>query len=130
MTYTIRHKGAQHITDFSNAFYSNIPGVMRLTNNVALGGTATQSSDDTGYDSSPLASLSIDGNFDTSLTTTNVVCSKTGNTPPVWWQVDLHKVYEINKVAITGRSEYCKSQVTILLQIFITQIIGLIYLFN
>ena len=27
------------------------------------------------------------------------------NIPPVWWQVDLHKAYEINKVAITGKKQ-------------------------
>ena len=30
------------------------------------------------------------------------------NKPPVWWQVDLHKVYEINKVSITVRKEFSK----------------------
>ena len=32
-------------------------------------------------------------------------CSHTDNSPPEWWQVDLQKVCEISKVAITGRAE-------------------------
>ena len=86
-------------------------GAVRLTPNVALRGTATQSEThiNTAWAPSPfVASYANDGNFDTSLTTTSGACSYTEPTPPVWWQVDLLKVYEITKVAITGRKEYGK----------------------
>ena len=64
---------------------------------MALDGTATQSSvyTESDYNGSPFdARYAIDS-----------ICyfsAWTNNTPPVWWQVDLHKAYEINKVSITA----------------------------
>ena len=72
-------------------------------------GTATQS--ETYVNSWPIspfvASYANDENFETSNTqsTTNGGCSLVERNPPVWWQVDLLKVYEITKVAITGKKE-------------------------
>ena len=89
-------------------------GVVRLTPNVALRGTATQSHTHIypDYASSPfLASYSNDGNFQTSMTATSTsgACSiAESSKPPVWWQVDLLKIYHITKVAITGRSRLGK----------------------
>ena len=77
-------------------------------------GTATQSSvyTDRSYAGSPfVASHAIDGNFDTNVTQTSGACSHTENNPPVWWQVDLLEVYEITKVAITGRVQDGKSHI-------------------
>ena len=85
--------------------------VVRLIPNVALRGTATQSIThiNTGWAGSPfIASYSNDGNFDTSMTQNSGKCSYTESNPPVWWQVDLLEVYEITKIAITGRKEYSK----------------------
>ena len=79
---------------------------------MALRGTATQSKTfvHPSYVGSPfVASHANDGNFDTSMTTSSGECSITRTTPPVWWQVDLLEVYEITKVAITGRKESGKS---------------------
>ena len=74
---------------------------------MALRGIARQSETHANtWDNSPfIASYANDGNFDTSLTETTGACSFTEPTAPVWWQVDLLKVYEITKVAITGRKE-------------------------
>ena len=92
-------------------FFFYYLGVVRLTPNVAMRGTAMQSKNwlSNGWATSPfVASYANDGNFDSSMTATGGACSLTGATPPVWWQVDLLKVYEITKVAITGRKEYRK----------------------
>ena len=88
-------------------------GAVRLTPNVALRGVATQSEThaNTDFAASPfIASYANDGNFDTSMTTTRGACSLTETTSPVWWQVDLLEVYEITKVAITGRDAYRECQ--------------------
>ena len=85
---------------------------------MALRGTATQSSDwvQHSFRASPfIAGHANDGNFDTVVTETSGACSLTKDTPPVWWQVDLLKVYEITKVAITGRKWWCKHGFTALL---------------
>ena len=86
-------------------------GVVRLTPNVALRGIASQSVThiNTGWAPSPfVASYANDGNFDTSLTATSGACSYTEPNAQVWWQVDVLKVYEITKVALTERKEYGK----------------------
>ena len=93
-------------------FYFHLQDIVRLTPNIAVRGTATQSSTNvnTGFVASPfVASHAIDGDFDTSMTETSGACSHTENSPPVWWQVDLLEVYEITKVAITGRVQDGKS---------------------
>ena len=75
---------------------------------MALQGTATQSETHVypSYYGSPfVVSHDNDGNFDTSVIASSGECSITETTPPVWWQVDLLEVYEITKVAITGRKE-------------------------
>ena len=85
----------------------SFPGAVRISPNVAVKGTATQSSTsvNTRYVASPfVASYANDGNFDTNLVLRSGACSYTKNTAPFWWQVDLLKVFEINKVAITTRS--------------------------
>ena len=79
------------------------PGEL-LTPNVALRGNATQSTTYTeaGWAASPfVASYANDGSTEAGMTRTNMACSRTSNIPPVWWQVDLQKVYDITKVAIT-----------------------------
>ena len=75
---------------------------------MALRGTATQSTtySESGYRASPFVSYANDGNIDTNIVQSSETgCSLTEPTPPVWWQVDLLKVFEITKVAITGRDE-------------------------
>ena len=106
---------------FLTLFSCDFPGVVRLTPNIALGGTATQSSTyiDTNYAASPfVASHAIDGNVDNWMNYTSGACSRIRNTPPVWWQVDLRDVYEINRVAITAWSRTCKCQVNIWLNFY------------
>ena len=86
-------------------------GIIQLNPNVAVKGMATQSTTHIfePYAASPLiASYANDGNFDTRLNETSGACAETRITPPVWWQVDLFEVYEIMKVAITGRQRWCK----------------------
>ena len=89
-------------------------GVVRLTPNVALRGIATQSAThiNTAWAVSPfIASYSNDGHFETSMTTTSTSgpCSIAEySKPPVWWQVDLLKIYHITKVATTGRNMHRK----------------------
>ena len=58
---------------------------------MALDGIATQSSDVDAH----VASRAIDGNF--------VNFALSGSTPPSRWQVELLEMYEIIRVAITGR---------------------------
>ena len=85
-------------------------GVVRLAPNVALRGTATQS---TTPSSNYAANKAIDGNFGTSY------CSQTDSSKPVWWQVDLLEVQEITKVATTvGTNAYSKCSCK-LLKLFI-----------
>ena len=75
---------------------------------MALRGIATQSSNYSNAARSPWpASNAIDGNYDNSRK--SGVCAHTHITAPVWWQVDLREVYEITKVAITGRLKTSKS---------------------
>ena len=83
-------------------------GIVRLSPNVALEGEATQSRDHVtgGFTGSPfVAGYAIDGNFETSVTTGRGACAIAERSPAAWWQVDLLQVYEISKVAITGRKE-------------------------
>ena len=88
---------------------------MKLKHNVAGQGTATQSSDwrhesypdpQYNYPGSPfIASYAIDGDFGTYVNSSGGGCAiATDKVLPVWWQVELREVYEINKVAITGRN--------------------------
>ena len=88
-----------------------ISDVVRLNPNVALEGKASQSRDHVsrGFSASPfVASYAIDGSFETSVTNGRGACAIAERAPPVWWQVDLLTVYEITKVAITGRKEHSK----------------------
>ena len=96
-------------------------GIIQLTPNVALRGTATQSADyvQSNYHASPfVAGHANDGNLETSMAPSRDACSLTKDTPPVWWQVDLLKVYVITKIAITGREEFCKSSFVFILNLF------------
>ena len=98
-------------SSFQRFYIVLISGVMRLTSNVAPRGNATQSTDyiDARFVRSPLvASYANDENFDQDLVPASGACAHTKNTPPVWWQVDLLEVYEITKVAISGRKQYRK----------------------
>ena len=84
---------------------------MHLTPNVALEGEATQSRDrvNAGYTTSPfVGNYAIDGSFETSVFGGRGACAIAERAPPVWWQVDMREVYEITKVAITGRKEDSK----------------------
>ena len=79
-------------------------GIVQLTHNVAITGTATQSSThvDRGWAASPfVASHANDGNLGSAITSSSGACAMTSSTVPIWWQVDLKKIYEIRKVAIT-----------------------------
>ena len=87
--------------------------VVRLIPNVAPRGIATQSENhiNTRYAASPfIASYANDGDLGSSMVTTSTrgLRAIAEVTPPVWWQVDLLKVYEITKVAITRRQAYGK----------------------
>ena len=75
-----------------------------MTPNIAPTGTATQSSRYTrpGFTSNFYAYLAIDENFSTN----EVDCAITSHATSTWWQVDLLDVYEVSKVAITGRRDY------------------------
>ena len=84
-------------------------GAVRLTPNVALGGTATQSSVHTASSyagSSWVAGHANDGDLESKITRTSGACSYTKSTPPVWWQVELQEIYEVTKVAITERKGF------------------------
>ena len=88
-------------------------GAVRLTPDVAVRGTATQSVThlNTGYAASPfVARYANDGDLGTGMnpTATSGLCAIAEAIVPVWWQVDLLKMYEITKVAITGRQNYRK----------------------
>ena len=74
-------------------------GIERLTPNVAPKSTATQSSR---YTSNSYAYLAIDENF----STVPIDCATTKNEYAAWWQVDLLDIYEVSKVAITGKRAY------------------------
>ena len=80
-------------------------GVVRLIPNVAPRGIASQSTGlhvNTRYAASPfLPSYANDGNIESTMTETSGACSKIPGISPVWWQVDLLKVYQITKVVVT-----------------------------
>ena len=83
-------------------------GIVRLTPNIAVKGTATQSSRHT-WSGLPGATfdafLANDGNFSTD----EIDCAITSNTAPSWWQVDLLDTYDVSKVAITMKRKSRKS---------------------
>ena len=103
--------GHQHYHSFSNthliSFYKALSflincillGIVRLTPNVTLGGTATQSST-AGVRFE--ASNANDGVFENN--GNYPPCSVTRTARVHWWQVDLLEIYEITKVTITGRA--------------------------
>ena len=100
------------ITLFVGISFHSLLDIIRITPNVALRGTATQSTTYTqsNYRASPfVASYANDGHFETSMIETSEIgCTITRNIRPVWWQVDLLQVHDITKVAISGRKEHCK----------------------
>ncbi|MCH6259096.1 discoidin domain-containing protein [Puniceicoccaceae bacterium K14] len=70
-------------------------------NNVALGGSASQSSTNHGG----VASLAIDGN--TSGVWNNSSVTHTSNEAQPWWEVDLGASYEIDEIVVWGRTDSC-----------------------
>ncbi|MBX9606264.1 MAG: hypothetical protein K2Y51_08565 [Gammaproteobacteria bacterium] len=92
-------------------------GAPAMADNVALLGTATQSSDLVGFGINGNAAFAIDGNrngnfFQGSVTITN-------NTDPSpsddglfdWWQLQLDQVYSITSLNLFGRTDCCQDRI-------------------
>ena len=90
---------------FSTHWTRFSPGIIRLTPNVAVAGTATQSST-YGPSSQYAASNAIDGNYATDPYTG--ACAIANFRAPVWWQVELQNTFEISKVAIATSQWTCE----------------------
>ena len=74
--------------------------------NVALGKTATQSSDYLTYE----ASKAVDGNTDGDLNNGSV--SHTDNSGEKWWEVDLGELYFIDDIKIWNRTDCCSDRLS------------------
>ena len=79
-----------------------------LSPNVALNGIATQITNfNHGYGDPDYASYAIDGDFSTDILGARHRCAVTlNNMYGAWWQVDLLRLYIIEKVALTTRKLY------------------------
>lgn len=77
-----------------------ISGMSLAATDVALGGTATQSST---YPGNGGAGLAIDGNTDGVYTHGSVTA--TGNDAQAWWQVTLGEDYRIDSIVLWNRAE-------------------------
>ena len=75
--------------------------------NVALNGTATQSSTDHGG----VASRAIDGNT-SGVWSQGSVTHTDADQPPHWWQVDLGDPYEIEEIQIYNRTDCCMDRLS------------------
>ncbi|GAA5506697.1 DUF1553 domain-containing protein [Novipirellula caenicola] len=73
--------------------------VFRGDQNVALSGTATQSS--TGYNAT--ADFAIDGNTSGNFQDNTVTHTQTENSP--WWEVDLGALYPVDRIALWNRTD-------------------------
>uniref|UniRef100_A0A8C9RE24 Fucolectin tachylectin-4 pentraxin-1 domain-containing protein n=1 Tax=Scleropages formosus TaxID=113540 RepID=A0A8C9RE24_SCLFO len=74
--------------------------------NVALKGTATQSSQ---YDSYGAAGNAIDGNRNTKYTDGSCTHTKQDSKP--WWRLDLQDVFTVTSVTITNRGDCCSERI-------------------
>uniref|UniRef100_A0A8C9T7Y0 SRCR domain-containing protein n=1 Tax=Scleropages formosus TaxID=113540 RepID=A0A8C9T7Y0_SCLFO len=74
--------------------------------NVALKGTATQSSQ---YDSYGAAGNAIDGNRNTKYTDGSCTHTKQDSKP--WWRLDLQDVFTVTSVTITNRGDCCSKRI-------------------
>ncbi|XP_029107705.1 deleted in malignant brain tumors 1 protein-like [Scleropages formosus] len=74
--------------------------------NVALKGTATQSSQ---YDSYGAAGNAIDGNRNTKYTDGS--CTHTNQDSKPWWRLDLQDVFTVTSVTITNRGDCCSERI-------------------
>lgn len=81
------------------------------TVNIAVGKPATQSSN---YNPTQgLASKAVDGNTDGTFfngSVTHTAEGSAGGTANPWWEVDLGKNYEINRVVIYNRTDCCQNR--------------------
>ena len=84
----------------------NLGAEQLLIPNVALAGSATQSSDyhhSYYFNDSDVAHYAIDGLFGTDIHSSRDRCAHTQQDYGAWWQVDLKYEFEIRKVAVTTR---------------------------
>ncbi|XP_048057775.1 uncharacterized protein LOC125275128 [Megalobrama amblycephala] len=82
------------------------PTYICVPKNLALGGTAVQSST---YDGLTVAQNAVDGNR-----TPNYIsrsCSHTNADKEPWWRVDLLDVYMVTRVSITNRGDCCAERI-------------------
>jgi YVTN family beta-propeller protein len=73
--------------------------------NVALGKSATQSSQFADASKNPVAAKAVDGN--TNGVYANASVAVTGNQATPWWQVDLERIYNINHLVLWNRTDCC-----------------------
>lgn len=83
-------------------FALGISGMALAATDVALGGTATESSD---YAGNGGAKLAIDGNTDGNYTHGSVTA--TNNDQQAWWQVDLEDAYRVDSIVLWNRTDCC-----------------------
>ncbi|XP_002731582.1 uncharacterized protein LOC100377761 [Saccoglossus kowalevskii] len=74
--------------------------------NVAIGKTATQSSD---WSASYPASNAVDGNSNTNWNSGS--CTSTNDEQNAWWKVDLGGTYLVHEVIVTNRQDCCETRV-------------------
>uniref|UniRef100_A0A8C9U2I8 Fucolectin tachylectin-4 pentraxin-1 domain-containing protein n=1 Tax=Scleropages formosus TaxID=113540 RepID=A0A8C9U2I8_SCLFO len=81
--------------------------VYGYTKNLALKGTATQSSQ---YNAAGAAGKAIDGKRNAKFSYHS--CTHTERDSKPWWKVDLHNVYAVTSVTITNRGDCCAERIS------------------
>uniref|UniRef100_A0A8C9VFZ0 Fucolectin tachylectin-4 pentraxin-1 domain-containing protein n=1 Tax=Scleropages formosus TaxID=113540 RepID=A0A8C9VFZ0_SCLFO len=79
---------------------------VRFQENLALKGTATQSSQ---YNAAGAAGKAIDGKRNAKFSDHS--CTHTERDSKPWWKVDLHNVYTVTSVTITNRGDCCAQRI-------------------
>jgi len=84
-------------------------GAAQASTNIALGGTASQSSTLGGIPTGA-ASAAIDGNTDGNFYNASVTHTNLETSP--WWQVDLRSVSQVDSVTVWNRTDCCALRLT------------------
>ncbi|XP_069791219.1 uncharacterized protein [Narcine bancroftii] len=88
-----------------NSYVDNHTAMHAATPNVALGGTATQSTTEL----SAVADRAIDGNNNWNANLGS--CTQTKRSKDPWWRVDLKSTYVFFKIRITNRGDCCSDAI-------------------
>ena len=96
----LKDRGAPQILSLAEVKVLGADGIT----NIALGGTATQSTDAVGT----VAGLAIDGNEDGDFFQGSVTHTQSEDEP--WWEVDLGSVQQISQVDVFNRTDCCSER--------------------